>query len=208
LIARLLHRQLLSIYGQKRLLPLSKYLPKHVRKGSTRGRAHGAYLLRCPRSSVPEGMRACKFTLDESENRSKQMTIRRSLAAQNGKLAPPPNVIDTMTAATTTVSPLTNQMSSVRGGPSISLILKWYWGDVQMEQNMCPEEQDSARYSTLLYSQKMSYTYNMYSQKICTLSGLLATNDAYFVESLYWIRQYGRFLRNQKRKYITKLPTC
>ena len=39
-----------------------------------------AYLLRCPRSSVPEAMRACKFTLDESKNRSKQMTIRRSLA--------------------------------------------------------------------------------------------------------------------------------
>ena len=41
-----------------------------------------ACLLRCPRSSVPEAMQACKFTLDESENRSKQMTIRRSLAAQ------------------------------------------------------------------------------------------------------------------------------
>ena len=39
-----------------------------------------AYLLRCPRSSVPEAMRACKFTLDESENRSTQVTIRRSLA--------------------------------------------------------------------------------------------------------------------------------
>ena len=49
-----------------------------------------AYLLRCPRSLVPEGMWECKFTLDESENRSKQMTIRRSLAAQNGKLVPPP----------------------------------------------------------------------------------------------------------------------
>ena len=52
-----------------------------------------AYLLQCPQSSVPEAMRACKFTLDESENRSKQMTIRRSLAAQKatgGKLVPPP----------------------------------------------------------------------------------------------------------------------
>ena len=27
----------------KRLLPLTKYLPKHVRKGLTRGRAHRAY---------------------------------------------------------------------------------------------------------------------------------------------------------------------
>jgi hypothetical protein len=31
---------------------------------------------------------------------------------------PPPEVIDTVTAATTTVLPLTNQMSTVRGGPS------------------------------------------------------------------------------------------
>ena len=74
-----------------------------------------AYLLQCPRSLVPEAMRACKFTLDESENRSKQMTIRRSLAAQKatgGKLVPPPDVIDTVTAATTTVSPLTDTETS------------------------------------------------------------------------------------------------
>ena len=53
----------------KRLLPLSKYLPKHVRKGSTRGRAHHAY--RGLLIAVP---------------------IRRSLAAQKatgGKLVPP-----------------------------------------------------------------------------------------------------------------------
>jgi hypothetical protein len=62
-------------------------------------------------------MRACKFTLDESENRSKQMTIRRSRAAQKatgGKLVPPPPdvLIDTVTAATTTVSPLTDTETS------------------------------------------------------------------------------------------------
>ena len=53
-----------------------------------------AYLLRCPRSSVPEAMRACKFTLDESASRSKQMTIRRSFAkkATGGKLVPLPDV--------------------------------------------------------------------------------------------------------------------
>ena len=38
-----------------------------------------AYLLQCPRSLVPEAMRVCKFTLDESENRPKQMTICSSL---------------------------------------------------------------------------------------------------------------------------------
>ena len=68
-----------------------------------------AYLLRCPRSSVPEAMRACKFSLNESESRSRQMTIRRSFAKKA-----PPDIIDTATAATTTVSPLT----TVRGDPS------------------------------------------------------------------------------------------
>ncbi len=68
-----------------------------------------AYLLRCPRSSVPEAMRACKFSLNESESQSRQMTIRRSFAKK-----PPPDIIDTATAAMTTVSPLT----TVRGDPS------------------------------------------------------------------------------------------
>ena len=44
-----------------------------------------AYLLRCPRSSMPEAMCACKFSLNESESQSRQMTIRRSFA----KKAPP-----------------------------------------------------------------------------------------------------------------------
>ena len=44
-----------------------------------------AYLLRCPLSSVPEAMRASKFSLNESESRSRQMTIRRSFAKK-----PPP----------------------------------------------------------------------------------------------------------------------
>ncbi len=51
-----------------------------------------AHLLRCPWSSVPEAMRACKFFLDESASQLKQMTIRRSFAkkATGGKLVPPP----------------------------------------------------------------------------------------------------------------------
>ncbi len=50
------------------------------------------YLLRCPRSSVPEAIWACKFTLDKSASQSKQMMIRRSFAkkATGGKFAPPP----------------------------------------------------------------------------------------------------------------------
>jgi hypothetical protein len=54
-----------------------------------------AYLLRCPRSSVPEVMRACKFSLEESGNPAKQMAVRRSFAkATVGKLVPPSDVID------------------------------------------------------------------------------------------------------------------
>ncbi len=54
-------------------------------------------------------MRACKFSLNESESRSRQMTIHRSFAKKA-----PPDIIDTATAATMTVSPLT----TVRGDPS------------------------------------------------------------------------------------------
>ena len=37
-----------------------------------------AYLLRCPRSSVPEAMRACKFSDKESQDARKQMTVHRA----------------------------------------------------------------------------------------------------------------------------------
>jgi len=50
-----------------------------------------AFLLRCPDSSVPEAMRACKYTLKDSADRSIQMVIRRSFAkATGGKEKPPP----------------------------------------------------------------------------------------------------------------------
>ena len=78
-----------------------------------------SYLLRCPRSSVPEAMRACKYTLDESSHPTLQMAIRRSYAkATGGKLKSPPEIIDKYSAATTTVSPMTNPTSVVGGHPS------------------------------------------------------------------------------------------
>jgi hypothetical protein len=75
------------------------------------------FLLRCPWSSVPEAMRACKYTFDERASRSKQMAIRRSFAkATGGELVAPLDVIVAAATATmTTVSPLTNQTSAVRG---------------------------------------------------------------------------------------------
>ena len=65
-------------------------------------------------------MRACKFSLAESLDRGKQMVIRRAVAkGSNGQLMPPPNVIEaSMTAETSTVSPLTNQTSVAAGGRS------------------------------------------------------------------------------------------
>ena len=37
-----------------------------------------AFKLRCKSASIPEAMRACKFTLAESSNPAKQMAIRRA----------------------------------------------------------------------------------------------------------------------------------
>ena len=37
-----------------------------------------AYLSRCPRSLVPEAMRACKFSDKESQDARKQMTVHRA----------------------------------------------------------------------------------------------------------------------------------
>jgi hypothetical protein len=47
--------------------------------------------------SVPEAMRACKISFDESSDQAKQMAIRRSFAkATSGKLQAPPVVIDAL----------------------------------------------------------------------------------------------------------------
>ena len=43
-----------------------------------------AYLLRCPRLSVPESMQACTFTLDDSVNQTTQMAIRQTIAKATG----------------------------------------------------------------------------------------------------------------------------
>ena len=37
-----------------------------------------AYLLRCPRSTVPEAMRACRFSDKESKDSGKQMAVHRA----------------------------------------------------------------------------------------------------------------------------------
>ncbi len=37
-----------------------------------------AYLLRCPRSSVPEAMRVCKFSDKESKDAGKQMVVHHT----------------------------------------------------------------------------------------------------------------------------------
>jgi hypothetical protein len=78
-----------------------------------------AFMLWCPGSLVPEAMWASKYSLEESGNPVIQMAIRRSFAkATGGTLKAPSVVIDALTAATTTVLPLTTQTSTVRGLPS------------------------------------------------------------------------------------------
>ncbi len=37
-----------------------------------------AYLLRCPRLTVPKGMRVCKFSNKESKDAGKQMAVHRA----------------------------------------------------------------------------------------------------------------------------------
>ena len=70
-----------------------------------------AYLLRFPRSTVPEAMQACKFSDKESKHTRKQMAVRRAGEKANSakrKSPPPPNVVDASTVGTTTVSPMTS----------------------------------------------------------------------------------------------------
>ena len=66
---------------------------------------------------MPEAMWACKYTLEGSADQLMQMAIRRSFAkATGGELVAPPDVIVAAATATmTTVSPLTNPTSAVRG---------------------------------------------------------------------------------------------
>jgi hypothetical protein len=50
-----------------------------------------AYLLKCPASSVPQAMRACKLSNSESSNEAKQMAVRQAWkAALKKKKHPPP----------------------------------------------------------------------------------------------------------------------
>jgi len=75
-----------------------------------------AYLLRCPNWTVPEAMRACKFSDKESSNARKQMAVRHAREKADGgkRKALPPNLIDVPTVGSA-VSPMT---AAVSGGTS------------------------------------------------------------------------------------------
>jgi len=75
-----------------------------------------AYILRCLNSTVPEAMRACKFSDKESSNAGKQMAVRRAREKADGgkRKALPPNLIDAPTVGST-VSPMN---TAVSGGTS------------------------------------------------------------------------------------------
>jgi len=79
-----------------------------------------AYLLRCPRSSVPEAMRACKFTDKESCNPAKQMAVRRAFTKALGgkRKSPPTSSIDDSTVGLSVLSPLTEPTTTTPSGSS------------------------------------------------------------------------------------------
>ena len=74
------------------------------------------YLLRCPRSTVPEAMRACRFSDKESANTTMQIAVRRAREKADGgkRKALPPNLINAPTVGSA-LSPMT---TAVSGGTS------------------------------------------------------------------------------------------
>jgi hypothetical protein len=78
---------------------------KHIERTIT-------YLLRCPRSSVMEAMRVCRFSAKESSNAGKQMAVRRAheKAASGKRKALPPILINLPTVGLA-VSPMTTEVT-------------------------------------------------------------------------------------------------
>jgi hypothetical protein len=95
-----------------------------------------AYLLRCPRSTVPEAMRVCKFSDKESKDARKQMAVHRAdsntttnLQRDQQKLAVVVTAIVTAVAAATTTTrwrdgDATTQKPTNEG---ISKGGRWWW---------------------------------------------------------------------------------
>jgi hypothetical protein len=71
-----------------------------------------AYLLKCPASSVPQAMRACKYSDKESSNAAKQMVVRRAwkAALKKKKKSPPCQICASSLASS--VSPITGSSDS------------------------------------------------------------------------------------------------
>ena len=69
-----------------------------------------AYILKCPASTVPQAMRACKFTDKESKHAGMQMAVRRARdkALAGKKRPPPPSVISASRSGKKSVSPLSS----------------------------------------------------------------------------------------------------
>jgi hypothetical protein len=103
----LVHRQQIVEYDLRNIIVT---MSRKVGRADPRVERTVAYLLRCPRSTVPEAMRASKFSLDESRDAAKQMAVRRAYGKASGGKAThhPPNQVETLSATTSTLSPLTN----------------------------------------------------------------------------------------------------
>ena len=85
-----------------------------------------AYLLRCPRSSVPEAMRACKFSNKENKDARKQMAVHRADSntttnqqRDRQKLVVVVAAIATATAGATRATTATRR----RGGDAMEMVM-------------------------------------------------------------------------------------
>ncbi len=71
-----------------------------------------AFKMRCRDASIPEAMRACKFTLAKSSNPAKQMAVRRAYEkAIGGKTKAPTTVLVATTSTGSSLSPLTESQT-------------------------------------------------------------------------------------------------
>ncbi len=80
-----------------------------------------AFLLKCPASTVPQAMRACKFSDEESNHAGMQMAVRRARdkALAGKKSPPPPSVtISASRSGKKSMSPLTGSTALAPSSPS------------------------------------------------------------------------------------------
>jgi len=82
-----------------------------------------AFKLRCQSASIPEAMRASKFSLAESSNPAKQMAVRRAYEkAIGGKTKAAPATVSTLsTTSGSSLSPMTESPRTKSTAKSVGM---------------------------------------------------------------------------------------